>query len=233
MTRRAGYTVTNRWPGNAKRTKQNGDILMPAINVTSSDPRFPGVFGENTASGDGVFGQGGASGRGVVGVSDGHTGVEGTTKTGTAVFGNATGNGRGVFAGSQDGAGVGALSQSGEAVHGETHSPAVAAIAGFNLNPAGTGAAIFGQKAGQVGHAGFFDGNVAVTGSLNVHGTDFNGLVARVQALENLAARVQALENLAARVQALENKVQQQGGAIVGLEGQITNLAQRVAALGG
>ena len=79
---------------------------MPPITGQSSDPTIPGVFGENTAAGDGVFGAGGKSGRGVVGVSDEHTGVEGTTASGTAVFGNATGGGTGVFGGSEGGHGI-------------------------------------------------------------------------------------------------------------------------------
>jgi hypothetical protein len=44
--------------------------------------------------------------------------------------------------------------------------PPVAAIAAYNSNPAGTGAAVFAKKEGSAGHAGFFDGNVHVTGTL-------------------------------------------------------------------
>jgi len=124
---------------------------MPAITGQSSDPAIPGVLGDNPGQGDGVFGNGHETGRGVVGVSTQHTGVEGNSQQGTGLFGT---------------------SQDGEAVHAETHSNGVAAIAGFNLNPNGTGAAIFGHKEGQVGHAGFFDGNVHVTGQLTAGDKD-------------------------------------------------------------
>jgi hypothetical protein len=41
----------------------------------------------------------------------------------------------------------------------------MAAIAGYQLNTAGTGGAIYGKKAGTGGYAGFFDGDVHVTGT--------------------------------------------------------------------
>jgi hypothetical protein len=41
-------------------------------------------------------------------------------------------------------------------------------LAAYNLNPEGTGAAIFSKKEGTRGHAGFFDGNVWVSGELAV-----------------------------------------------------------------
>lgn len=68
------------------------------------------------------------------------------------------------------GAGVWATSESFEAVHAETKSPGTAAIAAYNNNPGGTGAAIFAKKEGTPGHAGFFVGNVHVTGLLSVEG---------------------------------------------------------------
>jgi hypothetical protein len=44
----------------------------------------------------------------------------------------------------------------------------MAAIAAYNLNPEGTGSAIFGKKEGANGFAGFFDGNVWVSQKLTV-----------------------------------------------------------------
>lgn len=61
-----------------------------------------------------------------------------------------------------------AQSPSNEAIHAETQSPGTAAIAAYNLNPEGTGAAVFAKKEGNNGHAGFFDGNVWVSGDLGV-----------------------------------------------------------------
>jgi hypothetical protein len=69
---------------------------------------------------------------------------------------------------SGSGAGVWATSNGGEAIHAITNSGVFAAIAGFNTNGTSNGAAIFGQKAGNVGDAGFFDGNVHVTKTLTV-----------------------------------------------------------------
>lgn len=63
-------------------------------------------------------------------------------------------------------------SETGEGIHAETQSPTVAAIAAFNMNPAGTGAALFARKAGSQGHAGFFDGNVHVTGDISLTNAD-------------------------------------------------------------
>ena len=207
---------------------------MSTITGQSSDQTIPGVLGDNTAQGDGVFGQGhetgrgvvgvstqhtgveggtdsgiavfgqgSETGRGVVGVSTQHTGVEGGTDSGTAVFGKATGNGAGVFGGSQNG----------EGVHAETHSPGVAAVAGFNLNPAGTGAAIFGKKEGQAGHAGFFSGNVNITGNLHVDGTIDGPTISQLgQAIAGVAQQLQA--------------------QIAGLEAQIAGLAAQIQAHG-
>jgi hypothetical protein len=61
-----------------------------------------------------------------------------------------------------------ASSTTGEGLHSETHSLQVAAVAAFNLNPDGTGAAVFAKKEGDRGHAGFFDGDVHVTRVLTV-----------------------------------------------------------------
>jgi hypothetical protein len=122
---------------------------MANVVGTSADPNTPAVSGNQANGGIAVFGVASLNGRGVVGVAD----------LATAVEGNSTG-----------GAGVWGSSKTGEGVHGETNSPTVAAIAAFNLNPNGTGAAVFGQKIGNNGHAGFFDGNVHVTRSLLVEG---------------------------------------------------------------
>ncbi|HEX7904679.1 MAG TPA: hypothetical protein VF487_12425 [Chitinophagaceae bacterium] len=96
-------------------------------------------------------------GVGVVGKSDTGRGVLGSSQSNTAVEGNSV-----------SGAGVWGSSVGGEGVHAETNSPRVAAIAAFNRNPNGVGAAIYAMKEGNVGHAGFFQGNVHITDSLTV-----------------------------------------------------------------
>jgi hypothetical protein len=126
-----------------------------------------GVFGEST-TGAGV--QGKSEGAGVIGTSTKWVGVYGETagiENGPAgVWGEHKGAGTGVKAVSKDGVGLAAYSTSNEAIHAETKSPGTAAIAAYNLNPAGTGAAIFAKKEGSQGHAGFFAGNVVITGIL-------------------------------------------------------------------
>jgi hypothetical protein len=97
----------------------------------------------------GLLGEAPSSGPGVLGIGNQGPGVQGE---------------------SQSGSGVAGSSASGEGVTGETNSSTMAAVAGYNRNPQGTGAGIYGEKAGTVGHAGFFAGNVHVTGSITVDG---------------------------------------------------------------
>lgn len=84
------------------------------------------------------------------------------------VVGVNTAGGIGVFGTSDDSVGVWGVSKTHEGVHAETNSPQTAAIAAYNLNPNGTGAAIFAKKEGSQGHAGFFVGNVHITKKLVV-----------------------------------------------------------------
>jgi hypothetical protein len=116
-----------------------------------------GVVGIST-NGTGVWGQTEGAG----------TGVLGTSKTGPGVWGESETNGTGTVGKSKGGIGVFGVSETYEAIHAETKSPDTAAIAAYNTNPNGTGAAIFARKDGSKGHAGFFMGDVFVTGTLGV-----------------------------------------------------------------
>lgn len=98
--------------------------------------------------GIGVVGKSG-TGRGVLGESDSNTAVEGNSKSGIGVYGS---------------------SETFEGMHARTNSLATAAIAAYNDNPLGTGAAIYARKAGTQGVAGFFEGGVFVTGDVYVRG---------------------------------------------------------------
>ncbi len=98
--------------------------------------------------GIGVVGKSG-TGRGVLGQSDSNTAVEGNSKSGVGVYGS---------------------SESFEGMHAVTNSLRTAAIAAYNDNPFGTGAAIYAKKAGHLGVAGFFEGGVFVTGDVHVRG---------------------------------------------------------------
>ncbi len=89
---------------------------------------------------------------------------------GIGVCGEHRAGGIGVKAISRSGMGLAAYSDSYEAMHAETQSLQVAAVAAYNLNPRGTGAAVFAKKVGTRGHAGFFDGRVWISGELGVGG---------------------------------------------------------------
>ncbi|MEO8154112.1 MAG: hypothetical protein ABI605_13660 [Rhizobacter sp.] len=110
-------------------------------------------------------------GRGIEGWAINSEGVVGLSKTGVGAWGQSEA-GSGLLGTSKAGFGVQAASESGEALHAQTNSPGVAAIAAYNINPNGTGAALFARKAGALGHAGFFDGHVHVTGDLSVSNAD-------------------------------------------------------------
>jgi hypothetical protein len=148
-----------------------------ATGVWGESKTWMGVFGksQSTTGGAGVMGQG-DPGPGVIGVSTNWIGVYGETSgivNGPAgVWGEHKANGTGTVGKSVGGVGVFGISETNEGIHGETKSPRTAAIAGFNLNPTGTGAAIYGKKVGDVGHAGFFEGNVHVTGDITLANAD-------------------------------------------------------------
>jgi hypothetical protein len=139
--------------------------------VWGTSKTWMGVFGfsESVTGGAGVMGE--AQGSGVIGKSATWHGVYGETPSttgGAGVRGEHKANGTGVVGKSGGGVGVWGVSDGHEGVHAETRSPGTAAIAAYNLNAAGTGAAVFAKKEGTVGHAGFFDGNVWVSGELAV-----------------------------------------------------------------
>lgn len=146
-----------------------GEHKSNGSGVVGKSSSGAGVFGEST-TGPGVLGK--SEGPGVIGMSTKWAGVYGETaciEGGPAgVWGEHKGAGTGVRAVSKDGVGLVAYSTSNEAIHAETKSPGTAAIAAYNINPSGTGAAIFAKKEGSQGHAGFFDGNVWVSGEIVV-----------------------------------------------------------------
>jgi hypothetical protein len=169
---------------------------MSQVVGQSTSQNIPGVLGENTANGDAVFGQASSGGRGVVGVSDSHTGVEGNSTSGTGVWGSS-GTGTGVNGISANGDGVEGHSSSatGRGVFGENTAGGDAvfgignnggrgvvgvsndhtAVEGTSDSGTGvwatstSGTAIYG-KGGL--YAGYFEGNVLVTGDIFLQGAD-------------------------------------------------------------
>ena len=123
-----------------------GIELNPSSNVAA-------VYGEQRGGGPGVFGIAKGDGGGVFGTSVAGEGVHGETNAANhaavAGFNNATAAGPAW--------GVWGKSQVGEGVHGETNSPTSAAVAGYALG---------------TGPAGFFEGNVLVTGDVQLTGCD-------------------------------------------------------------
>lgn len=141
-----------------------------------------GVVGINEGAGCGVIGINngntdspeavGVKGSGKIGVLGNSIHPEGAGVRGEGLFcpgvSGESPNGTGVVGKSLSGVGVWGVSDTYEGMHAETKSLATAAIAAYNLNPDGTGAAIFAKKEGAQGHAGFFDGNVFVSNTLTV-----------------------------------------------------------------
>lgn len=170
-------------------TSTDGKAAVLGESTSPVAPAGPGVHGRSAAAG--VFGESTTSsgvaghsvtGWGVEGRSDKATGVAGFSKEWIGVYGETAdithgaagvwgehkGAGSGVKAISKDGPALFAHSETNESIHADTKSPDTAAIAAYNSNPEGTGAAIFAKKEGSRGHAGFFDGNVYVSGTLSV-----------------------------------------------------------------
>jgi hypothetical protein len=143
--------------------------------VIGESETWMGVYGKSKSitGGAGVWGESVGKGPGLVGVSLTWHGVYGETKSdigGAGVWGEHKGNGAGTVGKSLNGVGIWGESETYEGLHAETKSGITAAIAAYNLNPNGTGAAIFAKKEGSIGHAGFFDGDVHVTRSITVEG---------------------------------------------------------------
>ncbi len=196
--------------------------LAEGVRGISHNPNHGGVVGiSDAAGGNGVFGTCDA-GTGVIGESKSGTGVFGESEAGEGVHGishnpnhggvvgicdAAGGNGvfgtcdtgTGVVGESKSGTGVFGESQAGEGVRGVSHTLSSSAVSGHNPG----------------GLAGFFDGNVTVTGKLDVGGAGLD-LVSAIQALQQHVNDLQAgldaaqfdNEGLSAQVNVLAGQVQ-------------------------
>lgn len=151
---------------------------MVHIQGDSSDPAIAAIKGVHASTGWAVHGET-KSGTGAAGTSEFGVGVWGHSNSSTGTGGVSV-SGSGVHGLSESGAGLNGHSDRGpglwvdslqnEGIHTETKSNNHAAIAAVNMNPQGEGAAIYAEKYGAKGHAGFFVGNVHVTGSIDVSG---------------------------------------------------------------
>lgn len=161
---------------------------MAAVIGNSADPATPAVQGTSNA-GIGVSG---------VSVAAGTFGLPGDPTRGIGVSGTST-SGVGVFASSQTNVGIFASSQANEGLHAESNSEGAAAVAGINKN---SGPGVYGVSEkfdaviglakghgklgvagyndngigvfGRGGHrAGFFEGDIEVTGAIHLGGADY------------------------------------------------------------
>lgn len=128
-------------------------ISKTGVGVYGTGTGVAGVVGDSQA-GRGVEGRSGSS-SGVHGVSDSGRGLEGWSKTGDGVAG--FGRVGGFFEGSFEG------------VHAVSHDPHAAGVAGYNDK---TGPGIFGKSTGG-GPAAYFDGDVFITGVIQLTGADY------------------------------------------------------------
>ena len=123
--------------------------LIPPLKGMSTAKEVPGVSGDNTSDGDGVLGESSHSGVGVHGIGDAGAGVLGECNAGRGVAGTSN-TGQGVYGHSKIQAGVVGESDQFDGVFGVSHKPTAAGVSGHNPG----------------GLAGFFDGNVTVTGDI-------------------------------------------------------------------
>ena len=160
--------------GKSETSSGTGGVSTSGIGVHGVSDSGPGVRGD----GKGKFQAGvvgvntnstNEAGAGVLGTSDKGVGVWGGSVESSGVGGMSQ-TGIGVHGVSKFGAGVLGSSEKGEGIRGTTSSETVAAIAAHNMNPEGTGAAVWGRKEGVKGHAGFFEGRVWVSGDIDVGG---------------------------------------------------------------
>ena len=153
----------------------------------SADPNVPGILGESTGNGRGVAGFS-ESWQGVYGHSNTQAGVVGESDQFDGVYGishsaaNAGVSGHNdagfaVWGGSKTGRGVAGFSESWQGVYGHSNTQAGVVgesdqfdgVYGISHNPASAG--VSGHNPG--GLAGWFDGNVVVTGDITLTGADF------------------------------------------------------------
>jgi hypothetical protein len=148
---------------------------MEPLSCESADAGVPAIIGEYTGSGDG-YGVRGISknGRGVQALSDTNYAIRAHSKTlsgarissdeGTGVEGEARGAGTGVGGSSKSGKGIHGFSETGAGVVGESNQ--FDGVFGVSHDPKHAG--VSGHNPG--GLAGFFNGNVEVTGNIRVNG---------------------------------------------------------------
>jgi hypothetical protein len=185
---------------------------MPNILGETADPNLSGVFGHNT-------GQGGV---GVTGISTSGDGVRAVSTSGNGLSAFSD-NSTAVFAKAKTQPGVSSISDSNDGVRA--------------VSTSGNGLSAFSDKGtgvfskGAV-NAGFFEGNVTITGHLTVRGAaigpEFVQQVGNLQ--QQLSTTNQLLNNLQ---QQLSNLQQKEAADVQGIAISLVTLATRISNLGG
>ncbi len=176
--------------GTSNTSTGTGGVSDSGIGVHGVSKAGPGVRGD-AENGTGVFG-GSKTSTAVGGVSDSGIGVHGVSKVGPGVRGDAE-NGTGVFGGSKTSTAVGGISNSGIGVHGisttadgvfgnSEQGRGVVGVAKVAIGVEGnstSGAGVYGSSQTDIGvHgkggrlAGFFEGDVEVTGDIRLTNAD-------------------------------------------------------------
>ncbi len=141
-----------------------------SIEGDSADPNMAGVVGRNTVNGVGIWGEANPNGRAIVGVAVGGAGVWGHTQTGRGVVGVSDTGGTGVWGESKSGAGVVGVVNEGAGAGVSGRSNAGDGLLGNGRNGVSAVGSQTGVYAKGTVNAGFFEGNVFVTGDVGVGG---------------------------------------------------------------
>ena len=159
-----------------------------------------GVYGTSTGTGVGVYGSGATSGYGLYGSagSSGY-GVYGDAgSSGYGVYGLAGSSGYGVYGNAgASGFSIYGNGSSGTAVFGDNRSQTTgghAAVNGQTADPSGYGGYFANSGTGGNDYAGYFSGNVKITGALTV--TSCAGCGSDVRLKKNVEPLTGALEKL-------------------------------------
>ena len=158
------YGESQTYQGVHGESKENAGVVGHSVGgwgVYGVSTKAAGVQGESE-EGTGVAGVGKGNRAGIYGESINADGVKGVSTNAAGVAGSST-NSYGIWGASETTHGVYGHSNGHDGIKGETHREGFAGVAGFNYTSKGYG--IWGAGGEW---AGLFDGNVAVTGELQV-----------------------------------------------------------------
>ena len=137
-------------------TTYTGNVAAIVARALNPGSNGGGIFVENLSASVGINVK-----------SDHNTGVYSTSLKGMGLFAESIENDS-IYGKSQKRNGVVGISEEFQGIFGETNSPTHSAIVGYLKNPNSTGAAIYG-----IGKkAGFFQGDVEVTGDIRLLNAD-------------------------------------------------------------